>query len=178
MSRQLPFLYQLALGGTALICPAVLLGCGNPGGTDDPPVSHVELQSQMLRHDDFLHLGAENFLIKCIKPQNLGALGFEGFLWNIPRRARTTFLFLRSAAVGGVFFALLHGDAFQPAPAGISHKTLPAVTAFDFPCEAVEVEGLVSEDPKVSSAFELCLDCLPFVHRNDGFVGALYEILW
>ena len=175
---QLPFLYQLTFGGAALIRPAVLLGCRYPSGADDATVCHVELQCQMLRHDDLLHLGAENFFVKGIKPKNLGALCFEGFLWNIPRRAFATFLFLCSAAVGGVFIALLHGNTFQPASAGIPHKTLSAVTALDFPCEAVDIEGFISEHTQVFSAFEFCLDCLPFVHRDDGFVGILNEILW
>ena len=129
---KLPFLNKATLGSSALRCPGIFLCRGFPLSADDPSIGHVEHQNTLFRHNDFLYLGAENFIIKFGKPQDFGAFGSKDVLSDIFCRTGAAFLFLRSAAVSGVHIRVMWSLVLGSVLTGIPHKTGPAVTAFDF----------------------------------------------
>ena len=55
---------------------------------------------------------------------------------------------------------------------------LAAAAASDLGGEGREIQRLISEGAKVPSALELGLYRLPLIHRDDGFVSILDEVLW
>ena len=177
MCGELPFLNKAALGSPALRCPGIFLCCGFPLSADDLSIGHVEHQNALFWHNNFLHLGVEHFIIKFGKFQDLGTFGSKDVLSDILCRTGAAFLFLRSAAVGGVHVRVMWSLVLGSILTGIPHKTGTAVPAFDFTGEAGSFDAPVCEYSQFSAAHLFILHSLIDLHRNNRFVRIFHEIL-
>lgn len=80
-----------------------------------------------------------------------------------------------AAAVESVTFPKLTG--LGPVLPGVAYKTGTTKTAFDFRGEAAGVDAPVGQSAELTPPCNLSLHCLIGLHRDDGLVGVLHEIL-
>lgn len=112
----------------------------------------------------------KNVFVELRQAEDFGTDAFQDFVVDDSfDRAGMVAPFFLFAAADPVFFV--------PSVSNRVHITAAAMWAFDFARKAAGVERLISKGAEVPPPFELSLDSLPFLHRDDGFVGVLHEIL-
>ena len=141
------------------------------GGT----ISELENHRASGRNRNLRHPLRKRILIKFRQTECLGAFLFENVLSYRAGETVCSLALVCAAAVESVTLPKLTG--LGPVLPGIAYKTGTAEAAFDFRGEAAGVDAPVGQSPELPPPCNLSLHRLISLHRDDGLVGVLHEIL-
>ena len=162
-----------SFGGSALIRPAVFPHGGFPAVRYNVAVLKIENHLIRSRNLNAVDLLRKDDLIKRIQSQNRSTGFFEHLLRDI---------FILAMGVSGFSSSSTDPDSIIGiwvfAPLTVRPLiALSAPTALDFAGKAGGIDAPVCQSPKLPAARFLGLHRLVDLHRDDGFVGVLHEIL-